>query len=106
MHPGPDNAFVQREQENEKLALVPWPMLICLEPGAIELSELMIYWGMAPSSDPLPDNCMNAFVRLAKEKSLPGGDRWITSTSGTAILAENRLETVEWPEPVFLPLPR
>ena len=99
VEPGPDEAFVQRMQENENLAAVPWMMVICLEPGAIDLSELFIYWGMAPGSDPLTDDHMHAFVRLAKEKSPPGGDGWITSPSGTAVLAENRLETVEWPKP-------
>ncbi len=41
VQPGPDEAFAQRVQENEKLAALPWTMVICLEPGAIELSELM-----------------------------------------------------------------
>jgi hypothetical protein len=100
-HPGPDAAFVAGVQENEKLAQIPWIMVICLEPGAVELSELMSYWGMAPGSDPLPDKHMAEFVRLAKEKSPRGGDRWISSPAGTAILAENRLESVEWPAPVL-----
>ena len=104
VQPGFCEAFVRRFQDNEKLAAKPWVMVICLEPGAIALSELMAYWGMAPGSHPLSDDYMNAFVMLARKKSPPGGDKWITSPSGTAILAENRLETVQWPEPSFIKL--
>ena len=104
-HPGPDDAFAGRVLGNEKLAQVPWAMVICLEPGTVELSELMTYWGMAPGSDPLTDRHMRAFLELARGKSPRGGARWVTPPSGTAILAENRLGDVAWPRPAYLPLP-
>jgi len=103
-HPGPDEAFVASIQNDSKLSEMQWVMVICLEPGAITLSELMSYWGMSPGSDSIRDKYMHAFVSLAKQKSPLGGDRWTTASTNNAILAENKLETIAWPKPVFMPL--
>jgi hypothetical protein len=65
-----------------------------LEPGAIELKELMMHWGMSPGSDPNSDREMQAFLALARSKRPEGGGEWVTPESGTAVLAENRLG--EW----------
>jgi hypothetical protein len=93
--PGPDDAFLARVSASPPLAAVPWAVVICLEPGAVELSELMAHWGMVPGSSPSPDRLMREFLALARRKRPAGGGRWITPTSGTAVVAENRL-LAEW----------
>ncbi len=94
IHPGPDDAFLSRVQSSQPLAAVPWAVVICLEPGAVSLHELMTYWGMVPGSEPNPDRLMHEFLAVARAKRPPGGGRWVTPRSGTAVMAENLL--AEW----------
>ena len=95
VHPGPDDAFLSRLSERQPPAMVPWAVVICLEPGAVEVSELMTHWGMAPGESPNTDQLMSEFLALARGKRPTGGGRWITPESGTAVVAENPL-LAEW----------
>jgi hypothetical protein len=92
--PGPDDVFLARVHASQPLAANPWAVAICLEPDAVTLHELMMHWGMAPGSDPNPDRLMRAFLAVAHSKRPPGGGRWVTPASCTAVVAENRL--AEW----------
>ena len=80
---------------NDKLAQVPWAILVCAEPGAIKLSELLGYWGMIPGNDPVSDRVMYRFLTIARGRRPAGGDDPLAaSPSGTAVFAEDRLQ--EW----------
>ena len=93
--PRPASEFVGWIRDNAKLAQVPWAILVCAEPGAVKLSELLSYWGMIPGNDPVSDGVMYQFLTIARGRQPTGGDNpWVTSPSGTAVYAENRLQ--EW----------
>lgn len=92
-------AFMQLVYAHEQLQSVPWVVIICLESGAIESSEYMSYWTMVPGSVPLNDSHMLGFILLAKRKKPRGRFPWSKSPTGTAVFEENRLDTINWPEP-------
>lgn len=88
IHPGPDEDFVHKIVANDQLAKFPWTLVVCLEDGAIQLSELFTFWGMAPGSDPLDDRNMQRFWELAKGKTLTG-DQWQRKENKSPVVQDN-----------------
>jgi hypothetical protein len=85
-------------RHSERWAGVPWYVVIFGEPGAMSFPDLTRTWSMCPDHVTLNDDQAKGFLELARSRHPSGGEGWTRSPSGTAVLAEHRLEEV-WADP-------